>query len=321
MNTEEYLGALDQYLSERETNRKRADELLKLNRLNQVNYPSMDDPWFVPKMIGKGLYQWLADDTELNGDMGTPGLREGAQFAMMAPLMVIPGALGGGALTRSLTGAGLNVLSGTPFYATDPDNADVLMDAAVGAGMGAGGLPGAIIGGVLGWSPEPETGKMGRKKWTPWTPYEEYPSGRRGQRFAGGGLVRSLGKRAIKYLDEMKDPLTADIIKERGGNWFPGSVEAAIEPLSGRLGEVRPERLEVLREQLGNPEAGISDEITKYQKLYPEAVQQKTKKNQSFAEGGFVTPQQIITQHGGRIEKSEMMTPKEIIAHHGGRYA
>lgn len=206
MNLDTYLQVLDQQEAEKRETRRRADELLRINRANQVEYPTGEN--FNPlTLVGKGLYQWLKDDNELNGDMGTPGLKEGAQFAMMAPLMAIPGALGAGALTRGLTGAALNVGAGLPFYMTDSDNADPLMDAAMGLGMGMGGtagrgIAGMLTGGFLGWSPESESGLLDDLPPSTWAPYNEMPSGLRGPKYAGGGLVKNHSNNVLDIITQ-----------------------------------------------------------------------------------------------------------------------
>lgn len=52
----------------------------------------------------------------------------------------------------------------------------------------------------------------------------------------------------------------AGVIKPRGGNWIPRSVENSISELIERAGETDPTRLAALREQMGNPELGRSGE-------------------------------------------------------------
>lgn len=73
-----------------------------------------------------------------------------------------PPSLGVGLMARGLTGAGLNTGLSIPTYVADPDNADVLMDTAMGLGAGVAGLPGMVVGGVLGWSPEAKAGVLPR---------------------------------------------------------------------------------------------------------------------------------------------------------------
>lgn len=181
-----YLSALWDYFEgkrrEKELLDLKASRQLAANRASQVEYPTGKD--FSPlKLIGRGLYQWLKDDTQLNKKMGTAGLREGAMLAMLPAAMAVPSALGMGALARGATGGALNLAASLPFYFMDPDNADPLMDLTMGVGAGMTGLPGALIGAALGWSPDLESGTHETA---------QLPASRMiDKRYAGGGVIRS----------------------------------------------------------------------------------------------------------------------------------
>lgn len=222
-----YLSALGDYFEgkrrEKELLDLKASRQLAANRASQVEYPTGKD--FSPlKLIGRGLYQWLKDDTQLNKEMGTAGLREGAMLAMLPAAMAVPSALGMGALARGATGGALNLAASLPFYFMDPDSADPLMDLTMGVGAGMTGLPGALIGAILGWSPDLESGTHETA---------QLPAGRMiDKRYAGGGLI----KRGAKILKEAapKKSKVADIIREHGGQWLDKGTLSVTDILGGR---------------------------------------------------------------------------------------
>jgi len=161
MDEATFLNLFDQRQKELQRDRELGTLHLLRNKRNQVEYPT--GAAFSPlSLIKQGLKQFLRDDSEMTELTGAPGLREGVLYGAALPASVaIPGSLGVGALTRAASGAGLNTAASLPFYVADPETADPLMDAAMGAGAGLAGLPGAIAGGILGYSPESEAAGAG----------------------------------------------------------------------------------------------------------------------------------------------------------------
>ncbi len=303
MDRQEWIEALDILLKERQANSDYADELHRVNRANQVEYPSTDDPWFVPKMIGKGALQFLRDDEELNRDsktkilgteVGTPSLKEGLMFALLPLLGPIPEALGMGLAARAGSGALLNTAASLPFYAMDPDQADPLMDAAMGAGIGAAGFPGMVVGGALSWSPELEAGLSGddrgpstfdptqyRRFGRNWEPFE----------YAGGGLVRALGKQLQEWAQDNQKAFLDHSFED----WLPLTGDHILE--AEDLARKDLERL-----MTTDPWSVI--------------------RGKRYAEGGRVVDSRlIIRQFGGKINDGSRVGPKEIIMQYGGQYA
>lgn len=184
-----------------------------------------------------------------------------AGLGMLASLGV-PAAMGAGMLTRGLTGAALNTGLSVPIYRADPESADPLLDAAMGAGIGMAGLPGMILGGLLGYTPEIDAD-------------QEIP------RYAGGGIVKGGLNRLAKYFkdEELTRKGVADIIKESGGNWLGGRVEKSLDSLKQPyIPNPTPEQIsyplgsaEAERELLENTRGGalnrwIEGPLTKYVK-------------------------------------------------------